>query len=988
MPRHPRVRRRVLPKTSQKGFRPCCRRGAHPSVRYKGPRFIGYGSSRPFAYLSHLPLAGRPDLHAVLTKLHVFRLTQFSKIIFLDADVLPIRPLSHLFTLPHDFSAVPDVGWPDIFNSGVLVFNPGEEKFNGLMDLLHSKGSWDGGDQGILNEWRGNNWNRLSFIYNTTPTAAYTYAPAYERFGSQISAIHFIGHNKPWNAIPYRPPFTKFSTVESSELAYDYNSLVDRWFNVYDQHYRAQPIMVDSSFELKKYIPVWEEQSRDERTATVSALPLGATFSMEELKKVAIDGLHSLVSSSGDREGEGEGEGKYIKLPLEGRVDLMRPKRPQDLVLPDETDVADAGSKSEHAVPVEIRMQESVPSTPPRKPLDNSESFGWQSLPTPDPRDFPPGPRPQIISLPSTPTPHAWFAQSSPSPRPTQMSMFSLHPTQTLLPSLHPTQVFPSLLHPVPSSPQPSRESSSSLHPVQASLSPLRQVHALSSSVHPEGPSFPQLEQMVAASSDSGQVPMQPIAMPIQMAPSSPQPTETTQDYFSPHQSTQAPLFTEKQEPLQIGSHAKEEERRPPSPPLLLWNPAIEPPPTTLPSSSAFPADTYYPNAWDRTQTKSTGGTSQSQDTAQLFQPPPTPGIPKPLVQEGHYRQVTGDSASGAAPSPDPTKVKHVFTWEDKPRAQPSRIFPSLESPSPKQVRGPSIPPLAMSPGTAPLSPLRGLPVNLAYANKWDIVPGIQKYASRLRPPKALAPLAPAFDENEWKKSPESKAEVSSRDGDDEDSSDGSVVDDSDRDERSSRNTQKQSRRSSVVSASELITGKKKQYKTRGVQTVPKDMRSRAVQVNTFLINPSIVSKTRNQSSSAGTPDVSQQPDLPLSTAMPSPVDEHERPLQTPRPRSSSEQKLPMPERFMSQLPIHVPRLGSPSIVSRQVSNDSSLASPASSGPPLSPTEGPVPQSPSRKGGRVWDPARGVELFKRGSEEVLARFLKMGSWENEGSRLR
>lgn len=118
--------------------------------------------------------SGRLDLHAVLTKIHVFRLTQFSKIIFLDADVLPIRPLSHLFTLPHEFSAVPDVGWPDIFNSGVLVLNPGEEKFNELADLLNSKGSWDGGDQGLLNEWRGTNWNRLSFIYNTTPTAAYT----------------------------------------------------------------------------------------------------------------------------------------------------------------------------------------------------------------------------------------------------------------------------------------------------------------------------------------------------------------------------------------------------------------------------------------------------------------------------------------------------------------------------------------------------------------------------------------------------------------------------------------------------------------------------------------------------------------------------------------------------------------------------------------------------------------------------------------------
>jgi hypothetical protein len=36
-----------------------------------------------------------------------------------------------------------------------------------------------------------------------------------------------------------------------------------------------------------------------------------------------------------------------------------------------------------------------------------------------------------------------------------------------------------------------------------------------------------------------------------------------------------------------------------------------------------------------------------------------------------------------------------------------------------------------------------------------------------------------------------------------------------------------------------------------------------------------------------------------------------------------------------------------------------------------------------RKATRVWDPARGVDLFKRGSEEVLARFLKMGAWEDE-----
>lgn len=55
-----------------------------------------------------------------------------------------------------------------------MVLSPGEDKFSQLNDLFKSKGSWDGGDQGILNEWRGGNWNRLSFTYNTTPTAAYT----------------------------------------------------------------------------------------------------------------------------------------------------------------------------------------------------------------------------------------------------------------------------------------------------------------------------------------------------------------------------------------------------------------------------------------------------------------------------------------------------------------------------------------------------------------------------------------------------------------------------------------------------------------------------------------------------------------------------------------------------------------------------------------------------------------------------------------------
>jgi len=59
------------------------------------------------------------------------------------------------------------------------------------------------------------------------------YAPAYERFGPKISAIHFIGTNKPWHSILTRPPGTLSSLnkqVDGGQV-YNYDSLVDRWYS-------------------------------------------------------------------------------------------------------------------------------------------------------------------------------------------------------------------------------------------------------------------------------------------------------------------------------------------------------------------------------------------------------------------------------------------------------------------------------------------------------------------------------------------------------------------------------------------------------------------------------------------------------------------------------------------------------------------------------------------------------------------------------------
>lgn len=150
----------------------------------------------------NLALIGRPDLGVTFTKLHCWRLTQYSKCVFLDADTFVVQNCDELFERP-EFSAAPDIGWPDIFNTGVFVYVPSMETYHNLLDFAVTQGSFDGGDQGLLNAYFSN-WresdvsHRLPFTYNVTTGAIYSYAAALKQFAAKIKIIHFLGKQKPW----------------------------------------------------------------------------------------------------------------------------------------------------------------------------------------------------------------------------------------------------------------------------------------------------------------------------------------------------------------------------------------------------------------------------------------------------------------------------------------------------------------------------------------------------------------------------------------------------------------------------------------------------------------------------------------------------------------------------------------------------------------------------------------------------------------------
>ncbi|KAL8110586.1 UDP-glucuronate:xylan alpha-glucuronosyltransferase 1 [Apium graveolens] len=91
------------------------------------------------------------------SKFRLWQLTDYDKIIFIDADLLILRNIDFLFGMP-EISATGNNG--ALFNSGVMVLEPSNCTFQLLMDHINEFESYNGGDQGYLNEvftW----WHRI-----------------------------------------------------------------------------------------------------------------------------------------------------------------------------------------------------------------------------------------------------------------------------------------------------------------------------------------------------------------------------------------------------------------------------------------------------------------------------------------------------------------------------------------------------------------------------------------------------------------------------------------------------------------------------------------------------------------------------------------------------------------------------------------------------------------------------------------------------------
>ncbi|XP_075216642.1 glycogenin 1 isoform X2 [Lycorma delicatula] len=181
----------------------------------------------------NLALLSRPELGITFTKLHCWRLTQFDKCVFLDADTIVLQNSDELFER-EELSAAPDIGWPDCFNSGVFVFKPSDLTYKTLIEFALVHGTFDGGDQGLLNlffsDWATKDISKhLPFVYNVVSSAMYTYLPAFKQFQDRLKIIHFIGSSKPW----LQPFDTETGVARVSSETQNQKTFIQLWWDLF-----------------------------------------------------------------------------------------------------------------------------------------------------------------------------------------------------------------------------------------------------------------------------------------------------------------------------------------------------------------------------------------------------------------------------------------------------------------------------------------------------------------------------------------------------------------------------------------------------------------------------------------------------------------------------------------------------------------------------------------------------------------------------------
>ncbi|KAK1930821.1 Glucose N-acetyltransferase 1 [Phytophthora citrophthora] len=148
-----------------------------------------------------------------LTKLRVFQDWGYSRVVFFDADAVPMVNLDHLFDLPPATLYAPTAYWLEqpFFASTMLVIEPSEKVFNDIVKWARDRGAAAGFDMDILNSYFKDSVHYLPGTY-TILNSDFRRAPSEQsklfntttELKKHTKVVHFSckpngEYGKPWN---------------------------------------------------------------------------------------------------------------------------------------------------------------------------------------------------------------------------------------------------------------------------------------------------------------------------------------------------------------------------------------------------------------------------------------------------------------------------------------------------------------------------------------------------------------------------------------------------------------------------------------------------------------------------------------------------------------------------------------------------------------------------------------------------------------------
>ncbi|KAG7398794.1 hypothetical protein PHYBOEH_010426 [Phytophthora boehmeriae] len=148
-----------------------------------------------------------------LTKLRAFQDWGYDRVVFLDSDAVLMTNLDHLFDLPPAPLYAPTAYWlqQPFFASTVLVIEPSNAVFDGIVQWARERGAAAGFDMDILNAYFADSVHHLPGVYTVlnsdfrrTPTAKSTLFDTTAELKENTKVVHFSckpdgSYGKPWD---------------------------------------------------------------------------------------------------------------------------------------------------------------------------------------------------------------------------------------------------------------------------------------------------------------------------------------------------------------------------------------------------------------------------------------------------------------------------------------------------------------------------------------------------------------------------------------------------------------------------------------------------------------------------------------------------------------------------------------------------------------------------------------------------------------------